>query len=113
MTQQNEMPAKRPVPRQESRLERAVNNWDLADATAVKAVYNGTADAGQQRRAMEWILKGACGVPDWPYVPGDADQTHIHLGRQFVGQQIMKLIQLNPSAVRRRESRADEPEPQS
>ncbi len=106
MNEQPDQP-KRKAPRSENRLASAANDWELADASALKALHAGTADAHQQRRALDWILKSACGLPDWPYVVGDPDQTHIHLGRQYVGQLIMKLIQINLGAVRRKESNAD------
>lgn len=103
-----EQPAqKRKAPRNESRLEQAANAYELADASALKAVFAGTADPEQQKRAINWILKVPCSLGDWPYVVGDADQTHVHLGRQFVGHQIMKLIQAPLGEMRRREPNAD------
>lgn len=107
MNEQPDQPKRKSPPRSENRLASAANDWELVDASALKALHDGTADAQQQRRAMDWILKSACGLPDWPYVVGDPDQTHIHLGRQYVGQLIMKLIQVNLGAVRRKESNAD------
>jgi hypothetical protein len=106
MSEQPDQP-KRKAPRAENRLASAANDYELADASALKALHSGTADAHQQRRALDWILKSACGLPDWPYVVGDPDQTHIHLGRQYVGQLIMKLIQVNLGSVRRKEPNAD------
>ncbi|HEX6992375.1 MAG TPA: hypothetical protein VF151_10835 [Gemmatimonadales bacterium] len=87
--------------------------WELADASAIKALLAGTANGEQQRRAMKWILETACALPDWAYRPHGSDDTHIMLGRQFVGHQIMKLAKVNLAAVRRREPNADPHEPQS
>jgi len=109
MNEQPDQP-KRKAPRAESRLARDANNYELADASAIKALHAGTADAYQQKRALNWILNTACAVGDWPYVVGDPDQTHIHLGRQFVAQQIVKLLQANLASVRRKEPNADKPE---
>ncbi len=103
----------RKAPPKESLLQKAANNWEKADASALKALQAGTADAIQQRRAFDWILRCACGMPEWPYVPGDIEATHIHLGRHFVGHQIMKLTQVNLGAVKDREPNADKHEPQS
>ncbi len=90
------------MPRQ-TLLERAANDWELADASAIKALHNGTADPVQQKRAMDWILKKACGLPEWAYQPGDSDRdTNVALGRQLVGHLIMKLVHVNLSKVRRR-----------
>lgn len=102
--------ARRPPPA-ESLLEHAANNWEKADASALKAVQEGTADAIQQRRALSWILQSACGLPEWPYVPGDVEASHIHMGRHFVGHQIMKLLQVNLGQVKDREPNADPHEP--
>lgn len=103
----------RKAPPKESLLQQAANNWEKADASALKALQEGTADAIQQRRALDWILRKACAMPEWPYVPGDAEATHVHLGRHFVGHQIMKLLQMNLGAVKDREHNADAHEPKS
>lgn len=83
-------------------IERAANDWDLADASAVKALNAGTADAVQQKRAVEWLLKKACALPDWAYQPGANDRdTNVALGRQFVGHLFMKLVRVDLSKVER------------
>ena len=79
--------------------------------TRLATLMAGSADPIQQKRAIDWILKSACGIPEWPYVPGDVEATHVHLGRHFVGHQIMKLSQMNLSAVKDREPNADQHEP--
>lgn len=103
----------RRAPPAETLLQKAANDWELADASAIKALQAGTADAIQQRRALDWILKKACALPEWPYVPGDEGGTNIHLGRQFVGHMIMKLLNMNLATAQRREPNADEHEPKS
>lgn len=74
------------------------------DAIAVQAVANGTADEAQQKHALDWILKKACGLPDWAYRES-ARETDIALGRQFVGQQIVGAIRANVSLLRRNEEK--------
>jgi len=69
--------------------------WDLADCHAIKAVAAGTADEAQQKRAIEWIILKACRAYEVSFYPDDqggARDTDFALGRQFVGQQIVKLI---------------------
>lgn len=84
-------------------LEQAANDWELADASAIKALMAGTADATQQKRALDWILKKACALPEWAYQPGENDRdTNIALGRQFVGHLIMKLVHINLAAMPRK-----------
>ncbi len=113
-TENKEQPKRgRKAPHQQTLLEQAANAWELADASAIKALEHGTADAIQQRRALDWILKNACALPEWAYVPGDTEATHIHLGRQFAGHLIMKLLLMNLSAAQRREPNADQHEPKS
>lgn len=82
--------------------------YELADVTAVQALSRGQANPEQQRRAFEWIVRKACATYDFPYRPGGADgerDTLIGLGRQFVGQQIVKLLHLNTSGLKRDEPR--------
>ena len=76
--------------------------FDSSDATALQAVAAGNANDGQQKRAMDWILKGACGLNDWPYRDSERE-TCVALGRHFVGQQIVGLLKVNVSVLRKRE----------
>ena len=95
-------------------IEQAANNWQLADASAIQALARGEADADQQKRALSWILRQACALPEWVYQPGDSDRdTNIALGRQFVGHQIVKLQNADLSKLRRSEPNADKHEPKS
>lgn len=78
--------------------------YELADATALQALQRGVADPDQQRRALDWIIKQAAGTYDLAYRPGGVDgsrDTDFALGRQFVGQQVVKLLNLAVGALRR------------
>lgn len=88
-------------------MKRIVNNgaawvpppYDDDDAYAVKAVHAGVASEAQQKRALNYILHALCAVSDWSFRPdnlGGSRATDIMLGRQFVGLQIWKLINLPP-----------------
>ena len=72
------------------------------DATAIQALAAGNANDGQQKHALDWILKKACGLSEWPYRDSERE-TCIALGRQFVGQQIVGAMRINVSALRKRE----------
>jgi hypothetical protein len=88
--------------------------YDLADVSALKALQAGTASAEQQLRALTWIIENACGTYDFPYRPGGQEgerDTGIALGRMFVGQQIVKLLNVPMAALRRREPNADPHDP--
>lgn len=85
--------------------------WELADVSAMQALQSGTADAEQQRRAIDWIIMRAAATYEVAYRPESARDTDFMLGRQFVGQQIVKMLKLSVAALRRNEPNADLPEP--
>lgn len=68
---------------------------------AVQALSLGTANEGQQKQALDWIIREVAGTYDQPYRPGvDGDrETAFACGRQFVGQQIVKVIKLKASRL--------------
>ena len=72
----------------------------LAVAMAVKALHNGTASEHQQRMALEWIVREACGKAHFPYAASDRD-TAFALGRLFVADLIVGLFNADLSSLRR------------
>ena len=78
--------------------------YELADVHALKALA-GDEDvpAHQARRALNWIIHSACGTYDQSYRPGeDGDRdTAFAEGRRFVGNQIVKLVNLSPEIMTR------------
>jgi len=84
--------------------------YELADVTAIQAVARGDAGPDQQKRALDWIIKQACDPYGFSYRPNSDRDTSLALGRQFAGQQIVKLLHLNPAGLRRNERNADPPE---
>lgn len=77
--------------------------YDAADAFALKALQAGTANEAQQQRALRWIIETAAATYDLPYRPnqdgGDRD-TAFAAGKMFVGQQIVKLLNIKPELLR-------------
>jgi hypothetical protein len=74
--------------------------YDEADTYAIKALAAGVANEGQQKRALKWIIETLCGTYDQPYRPGaegDRD-TVFACAKMFVGQQIVKHINVNLNA---------------
>lgn len=63
-----------------------------AQANAIKAVYKGEADAYQQRLALAYICNRLARAQDMLFVPGSQDETAFLNGRAFVGQKILKII---------------------
>ena len=74
--------------------------YDIADASAIQALQDGTATPEQQQRALKWVILAASGMYDFHYYASARD-TDFALGRAFVGQQIVKMTKLNISALRR------------
>jgi len=62
------------------------------DAYAIKAVAEGKATEGQQKRAMQWIIHAAAMTYDETFVAGSPDISANLQGRRAVGLQIVKLI---------------------
>lgn len=81
-------------------------NFNKDDAYAMKALFNGAADPGQQVRAVRWILSMASDMDNMSYRPGpngDRD-TAFAEGRRFVGIQIYKLAHLTSEYLEQRKN---------
>lgn len=74
--------------------------YDVADVAAWQAIERGDATQHQQQRALKWLIEQAAGTYQMQYYDTDR-ATSFALGRAFVGQQIVKLLRLNASALRR------------
>jgi hypothetical protein len=72
----------------------------LADVIAFKNVAAGRGDTHEQKRVMAFIINDLCRTYDFPWRPdelGGVRATDLACGRQFVGQQIVKLINADPT----------------
>jgi hypothetical protein len=69
--------------------------YDSSDIAALKALREGRAEPYQQQLALEWIVY-ICGTYENPFRPGaDGSRASDYAaGKQSVGQQIVKLINL-------------------
>lgn len=76
--------------------------YDIDDIRAVQALFTGTASEGMQKRALDWIINKAAATYDNGFVPDDPHGRIAAFvdGRQFVGQQIVKLLKLKPELFR-------------
>lgn len=74
--------------------------YELADVNAFQALKAGTADADQQRRALNWILQAA-GTFDLSYRPGSQRDSDFAEGKRFVGLQVHKLLMLDAPRLAR------------
>jgi hypothetical protein len=77
--------------------------YEYADASALQAMALGEAHAEQQQRALRWLINQAAGTYEFNFYPTDRE-TAFALGREFVGQQIVKLLKLDLSMLRRNEN---------
>lgn len=71
--------------------------YDKSDVAALRALREGRAEPYQQQLALEWIIQAVCRTYDQPFRPGGEDgrrATDFALGKQSVGQQIVKLINM-------------------
>lgn len=64
---------------------------DQADVYAIKAVWAGVANAGQQQRAMKWIMERAARIDADPF-RADPRLTEHLVGRQSVARMILSLV---------------------
>lgn len=68
--------------------------YDKDIVMAIRALLCGTANEGQQKLGMDWIITKAANLYDMSYRPdkdGGARATEFHEGRRFVGSQIIKM----------------------
>lgn len=70
--------------------------FEQADAFALQALKTGTANEGQQQRALDWIIRIAALTHDNPFRTGRDGSTEFMCGRQFVGQAIIEVLKWRP-----------------
>lgn len=80
--------------------------YEAADIRAIQALSAGEATPEQQQRAFKWIVEEASAYLEFAYRPGQEGErdTTFALGRQFTGQQIVKMTRLNAAALVRRKT---------
>lgn len=74
--------------------------YTLADASALQALHRGDASADQQQRALKWLIEQCADTYYFHFYPTERE-TAFALGRAFAGQQIVKLVKLDLSSLRR------------
>jgi hypothetical protein len=67
---------------------------DIADISAVQALNRGDANADQQRRAVEWILKQLAGVQGSTFHV-DPNASAFAEGRRYVGLKLAQALNLS------------------
>ena len=76
--------------------------YDETITGALKALHAGSANVGQQQRALKWIIEALCATYDLSYRPGAGGErdTAFAEGKRFVGQQIVKQLKLTTAEGR-------------
>ena len=77
--------------------------YEIADVASIQALQRGDATQHQQQLALKWLIERAAGTYEFNFYPTDRD-TAFALGREFVGQQIVKLLHLDLALLRRNQS---------
>lgn len=72
--------------------------WEPADAYALQALAKGIANEGQQKRALNWIIRSA-GTYDATFYVGQHDASDFAQGSRHVGLQIVKLLNLPATVI--------------
>jgi hypothetical protein len=95
--------APRPQPALKAAERRACDAVQPADrhvVASIQALHAGTATAQQQKTALQWIVREAGGKAYFPYHTDPRD-TAFALGRYFVADCIVGLINADLSSLRR------------
>ena len=82
-------------------MAKRVAEYDPGDVSAMQFLERGAANDAQQRRALNWILINVCEVYDQSYVPNDTHETAFREGKRYCGNQIIKMLKLEPGKLRR------------
>ena len=73
--------------------------YERHHVAAFQALAHGTAEPQQQKIAMAYLLGTLCCIQDMSYRPDSERETVFAEGRRFVGQQIVKFLQLNTGNI--------------
>ncbi len=110
---------RRPQPHSEqAALPWQLPNIENADIFALQALEKGTANAAQQQRAIEFVVRRMCAVDRMTFYPGAEDgrrASDFAEGKRWVGDQLRRLLKLRPNhrgedGASAQEPRAAEPQ---
>lgn len=68
---------------------------------ALKALNDGTADAGQQKLALEYIIHVVAKRYELTYFPDSDRDSAFAAGKAYVGDQILKLVSLKADEIQK------------
>lgn len=76
-------------------------DYDVPTVSAIQALVRGDATEQQQKDAVNWIVNVAAGTYNVSFSEAGDRETAFSEGRRFVGLQIVKLMKLQISALRK------------
>jgi hypothetical protein len=79
-------------------------DYDIPTIVSIQSLARGDASEQQQKDAINWLINVAAGTYNTSFSPDGDRQTSFAEGRRFVGQQIVKLLHINASALRKANS---------
>ena len=85
--------------------------WEPKHAASIRALAAGTASEHQQKLALDWIINRAAATYDQSFSPDNHSLTDFAEGRRFVGNQIVKLINLDPALINKKKESDDNGRP--
>lgn len=88
-----------------------VVDYSRDDAYAMQALEKGEASDVQQKRCLDLIVNGISCAFDVTFRPGQPDVSDFAAGKAFVGQQIYKLLRLNPAKIKDKSDVSSRSEP--
>lgn len=71
------------------------------DVGAIQALARGDADEAAQKHVLRYIVETLCSCYDMSFRPESDRATAFAEGRRFVGLQIVKMMKLDVSALRK------------
>ena len=76
-------------------------DYDIPTVAAIQALERGEATDQQQKWAINWLVNVAAGTYNTSFSSEGDRETSFAEGRRFVGLNIVKLLKLNLSALRK------------
>lgn len=76
-------------------------DYELADVEAFQALARGDCSPHLQQRALRWVIESAAATYDLSFRPGSERETCFAEGRRFVGLQIVKMLKLDKSKLKK------------
>lgn len=75
--------------------------YEVHEGYALQAMQDGRATAPQQQQVLKWIINNLCRTYDNQYFPDSTRNTDFALGKRWVGQQLVKLLNIKLGLIKK------------